>query len=85
MPQGPAGDLSSLMQLIFPNTHSIDEKVHYVVYDSVLVIALGDQLQHILIVLSGQVQPDDVETVVEECRQDARLGVPFPGRQQNMV
>ena len=53
MTEGTDCDLSALVQLIFANADSIDEKVHNVVDYGVLIVALCDQFQHIFIVLFG--------------------------------
>ena len=73
------------MQFIFAYTDSIDEQVHNIVDDGVLIVGLCDQFQHIFIIFIGQVQPDDVQTVIQESRKNTRLRVPLVRRQQNMV
>ena len=54
------------MQFVLLDSDSVDEQVMNVVNDGVLVVSLRNQFQHILVILTSHVEPDDIQTVVEE-------------------
>lgn len=56
-----------------------------IVDNGVFVVGFGDELQHIFVILAGKVEPDDVEAVVEEGRQDARLRIALLSGDQDVV
>ena len=83
--EGLYRDLPARTEFVLPGTDPVDEEVVDVVDYCVFVVCFGDQLQHVLVVFSSQVQPDDVETVVEEGREDARFGVALLGGNEDVV
>jgi hypothetical protein len=73
------GNLSPLAQLILPDADPIDKQIDDIVNDGVLIVRFRDEFKHIFIVLLGQIEPNDVETIVEKSRQNTRLRMPLLG------
>ncbi len=85
MVEGVDCDLAACVQLVASDRNAVDEEVVDVVDEGVLVVALGDQFQHVLVVLLRQVQPDYVQAVVQEGGEDAGLGVAVLGGDEDVV
>lgn len=64
--QGLDGKESADVDFIFLYTHSINEMIFDIVHEWNLIIRFCDNLKWMLIVLAGQVETDDVETIIEE-------------------
>lgn len=58
--------MSSQIKLVSPHAYTVYEQIMDIVDDRVLVVGFSDELQHVFVVLASQVQPDDVEAVIEE-------------------
>lgn len=56
-----------------------------IVDNGVFVVGFGNELQHVFVILAGKVEPDDVEAVVEEGRQDAGLRIALLSGDQDVV
>ena len=66
LPQRLRGYLPALVKFVLPDTDAVYKHITDVVDNGVLVICFRDKFKHIFIILSGQIQPNYVQTVVEK-------------------
>lgn len=78
-------NLPAHVNLILLDADAVDEMVVDVVDEGVLVVALRDDFEGVGVVLLGEVETDDVETIVEEGGEYAGFGVAVFGGVEDVV
>ena len=85
LPQRLRGYLPALVKFVLPDTDAVYKHITDVVDNGVLVICFRDKFKHIFIILSGQIQPNYVQTVVEKSWKDTGLWMPIFGGKEDMI